>query len=220
MRLFSDVQIFVEKTLGDQVWLTIQVTELPKVSKYAFTGTTKSEDEDLRPQLDIIKNVTPFADYTKTHIYNTVREYYAEKGFLNAEIDVYGKPDTSFRNSVIVYIDVVKNAKVKIATIDIHGNTEMSDRDVLKNMKETRVRTQIKRDNGAPVSVNYSLHATPRGWLAWDVVIEGVSYVKNYRTDFGTEIDQKGLDAVIQRLETQNASGKPDGAVTGGTRAP
>lgn len=82
------------------------------------------------------------------------------------------------------------------------------------------VRTQIKRDNGAPVSVNYSLHATPRGWLAWDVVIEGVSYVKNYRTDFGTEIDQKGLDAVIQRLETQNASGKPDGAVTGGTRAP
>ena len=82
------------------------------------------------------------------------------------------------------------------------------------------VRTQIKRDNGAPVSVNYSLHATPKGWLAWDVVIEGVSYVKNYRTDFGTEIDQKGLDAVIQRLEAQNASGKPDGAVTAGAKAP
>jgi phospholipid transport system substrate-binding protein len=80
------------------------------------------------------------------------------------------------------------------------------------------IRTEIKRDNGAPVSVNYSVHATPKGWLAWDVIIEGVSYVKNYRTDFGAEIEQKGIDAVIQRLETQNASGKPDTAVTAGAK--
>jgi phospholipid transport system substrate-binding protein len=80
------------------------------------------------------------------------------------------------------------------------------------------IRTEIKRDNGAPVSVNYSVHATPKGWLAWDVIIEGVSYVKNYRTDFGAEIEQKGIDAVIQRLETQNASGEPDTAVTAGAK--
>jgi phospholipid transport system substrate-binding protein len=72
------------------------------------------------------------------------------------------------------------------------------------------VRTEVKRDNGTPVPVNYSMRATPQGWKAWDVTIEGISYVKNYRTDFGTEIDQKGIDAVIQRLETQNAAGKPD----------
>jgi phospholipid transport system substrate-binding protein len=67
------------------------------------------------------------------------------------------------------------------------------------------VRTEVKRDNGTPVPVNYSMHATPQGWKAWDVTIEGVSYVKNFRTDFGAEIDAKGLDAVIQRLEAQNA---------------
>jgi phospholipid transport system substrate-binding protein len=87
------------------------------------------------------------------------------------------------------------------------------------NATQATIRTQIKRDNGAPVAVNYSVHATPKGWLAWDVVIEGVSYVKNYRTDFGTEIEQKGLDAVIQRLEAQNASGKPDAAVAPGAKA-
>lgn len=84
---------------------------------------------------------------------------------------------------------------------------------------QATVRTQIKRDNGAPVAVNYSLRSTPKGWLAWDVVIEGVSYVKNYRTDFGAEIEQKGIDAVIQRLEAQNASGKPDAAVSPGSKA-
>ena len=68
------------------------------------------------------------------------------------------------------------------------------------------VRTEVKRDNGTPVPVNYSMRGTPQGWKAWDVTIEGVSYVKNFRTDFGSEIDAKGLDAVIQRLETENAA--------------
>ncbi len=69
------------------------------------------------------------------------------------------------------------------------------------------VRTEVKRDNGTPVPVNYSMRGTPLGWKAWDVTIEGVSYVKNFRTDFGSEIEAKGLDAVIRRLETENAAG-------------
>lgn len=71
------------------------------------------------------------------------------------------------------------------------------------------VRTEIKRDDGTPVPVNYSLRATPSGWKAWDVTIEGVSYVKNFRTDFSAEIDAKGLDAVIQRLESQGTTATP-----------
>ena len=63
------------------------------------------------------------------------------------------------------------------------------------------VRTEIKRSNGTRIPVNYSLRKTPEGWKAWDVVIEGISYVKSFREDFGAEIDQKGLDAVIQRIE-------------------
>ena len=71
------------------------------------------------------------------------------------------------------------------------------------------VRSTVRRDNGSMVQVNYSLHKTPQGWKAYDVQIEGVSYVKSFRTDFGSEIQQKGLEAVIQRLEAQIASGTP-----------
>lgn len=73
--------------------------------------------------------------------------------------------------------------------------------------KVVTVRTEIRRDNGSRVPVNYSLRQTDNGWKAYDVQIEGVSYVKSFRTDFGSEIDQKGLEAVIQRLEQQVASG-------------
>jgi len=73
--------------------------------------------------------------------------------------------------------------------------------------KVATVRTEIRRDNGSRVPVNYSLRRTEKGWRAYDVQIEGVSYVKSFRTDFGSEIQQKGLEAVIQRLEAQVASG-------------
>jgi phospholipid transport system substrate-binding protein len=70
------------------------------------------------------------------------------------------------------------------------------------------VRTEVRRDNGSRVPVNYSMRKTETGWKAYDVTIEGISYVKSFRTDFGSEIEQKGLDSVIQRLETQQSSGK------------
>jgi phospholipid transport system substrate-binding protein len=64
------------------------------------------------------------------------------------------------------------------------------------------VSTTIARDNGTTVPVMYVLHKTPEGWKAWDVKIEGISYVKSFKDDFGAQIDQKGLDAVIARLQS------------------
>ncbi len=71
------------------------------------------------------------------------------------------------------------------------------------------VRTEVKRSNGDRVAVNYYLRKTPQGWKAWDLVIDGISYVNSYRTDFGEQIEAQGLDAVIRRLE----SGERPGAI-------
>lgn len=84
--------------------------------------------------------------------------------------------------------------------------------------KTATVRTEVRRDNGSRVPVNLSMRKTDAGWKAYDVTIEGISYVKSFRTDFGTEIDQKGLDAVIQRLESQQGTGAKN-AQSGGKKA-
>ena len=68
------------------------------------------------------------------------------------------------------------------------------------------VRTLVRRDGGTEVPVNYTLRATPTGWKAWDVTIEGISYVKNFQNDFGTEINEQGLEHLIQRLEAQRGT--------------
>ena len=72
------------------------------------------------------------------------------------------------------------------------------------------VRTEIKRSNGTTVQVNYTLRKVNEVWKAWDVVIDGISYVKSYREDYGAEVDQKGLDAVIARLEAKANSAKSE----------
>jgi phospholipid transport system substrate-binding protein len=77
------------------------------------------------------------------------------------------------------------------------------------------VHTVIRRDDGSTVKVDFALHETPQGWKAWDVIVEGISYVKSFRDDFGSQIEQQGLDAVIRRLQNgekpaaiQNAGAK------------
>ena len=68
---------------------------------------------------------------------------------------------------------------------------------------QATVRTLVTRSSGTVVPVDYRLRKTAEGWKAFDVIIEGISYVKNYRTDLGEEVSKKGLDEVIGRLERE-----------------
>jgi phospholipid transport system substrate-binding protein len=67
------------------------------------------------------------------------------------------------------------------------------------------VLTRMALADGKQIPVDYSLRQTPDGWKAFDVRIEGVSYVQNYRNQFDAEISQKGLDAVIARIRADSA---------------
>jgi phospholipid transport system substrate-binding protein len=62
------------------------------------------------------------------------------------------------------------------------------------------VKTIVKLDNGTKVPVNYGVVMRDAGWMMFDVTIEGISYVRNFRTELNAEIQAKGLDAVIDRL--------------------
>jgi phospholipid transport system substrate-binding protein len=67
------------------------------------------------------------------------------------------------------------------------------------------VKTEMTLADGQVVPVNYSLRQTSNGWRAFDVRIEGISYVQNYRNQFNAEIGANGLDAVIARLRADAA---------------
>ena len=68
------------------------------------------------------------------------------------------------------------------------------------------VKSTVVLENGTKVPVNYGLVRRESGWLMFDVTIEGISYVRNFRTELNSEIQAKSLDAVIARLEGQLAA--------------
>ena len=72
------------------------------------------------------------------------------------------------------------------------------------NDKRTIVRTEVVLDDGKTLAVDYAFRKTKEGdWKAYDVIIEGISYITNYRNQVGAEIQKSSLDALIARLETQ-----------------
>ncbi len=72
------------------------------------------------------------------------------------------------------------------------------------NDKRTIVRTEVVLDDGKTLAVDYAFRKTKEGqWKAYDVIIEGISYITNYRNQVGAEIQKTSLDALITRLETQ-----------------
>jgi len=68
------------------------------------------------------------------------------------------------------------------------------------NEKVTQVRSRVKLSNGKEAPVDYAFHKTADGWKAFDVIIEGISYITTYRNQIMPEVQANGIDSVIQRL--------------------
>jgi phospholipid transport system substrate-binding protein len=66
------------------------------------------------------------------------------------------------------------------------------------------VQSLIKQPAGQPLAVDYSMEKTADGWKVYNVKIEGVSLVENYRGTFNTEIQKNGIDGLIKALAERN----------------
>jgi phospholipid transport system substrate-binding protein len=67
--------------------------------------------------------------------------------------------------------------------------------------KRTTVKTIVRLNDGTKVPVNYEMVKRDSGWMMFDVKIEGISYIRNFKTEINAEIQATSLEAVIERLE-------------------
>lgn len=70
---------------------------------------------------------------------------------------------------------------------------------------DVTVRSEIRQPGGQPIPIDYSMYKTAFGWKVYDVAIDGVSLVTNYRASFSNTIRQNGIDGLIKTLATQSA---------------
>lgn len=72
---------------------------------------------------------------------------------------------------------------------------------------DATVRTEVVQPGGPPIPIDYRMYWDGSEWKVYDVAINGVSLVANYRSTFAAEIRQRGLDALIARLAERNRDG-------------
>lgn len=89
-------------------------------------------------------------------------------------------------------------SKFKNQTIE-YKPLRIADGDTNANVK-----TMILQPGGQPIAVDYSLEKQGDTWKVYDIVIEAVSLVTNYRSQFAQEIRQNGLDSLIKKLADKN----------------
>jgi phospholipid transport system substrate-binding protein len=70
---------------------------------------------------------------------------------------------------------------------------------------EVTVRNHYNRPGGKPVQIDYSMHKADGGWKIYDIVVEGVSLVLTYRSEFDAVVKQEGVDGLIKRLAGKNS---------------
>jgi len=135
--LFENIKITVEKIIDKNIFLNISLSERPRLSRINYTGIKKGGIDDLKEKINLSKgDVVTENDILR--ITTSIKKHYVEKGFLNSEVNLYVKKDTTVANNVVLNVDINKNSKVKIQNINIHGSIKLSESKIKKSMRNTK----------------------------------------------------------------------------------
>jgi len=134
--IYAKVQISIVKVIDDKAWLKITLRQHPRMSEMRFINIKSGEKKDILERLGIVPGhqITPNIINRAEQI---IENYYAAKGFKNAQVKITQHPDLTKENQVILDVDVNKNSKVKVHKIYVEGNEVLSDNKVKRAMKKT-----------------------------------------------------------------------------------
>jgi outer membrane protein insertion porin family len=135
--LFGDVEISATKIIGNKIFLDIYLKERPRLSKFNFTGVSKSQADDIRDEIKLIRG-SQVTDDLISLTTRKVNAFFIKKGYLDVETNITQTDDTLMPNTVILTINVDKKKKVKIEDIVFEGNQEFKPGKLHRAMKETK----------------------------------------------------------------------------------
>jgi len=136
LNLFEDLQIVLDRQVGDGVYLTIKVEESRRLDKIEYEGNKKLKQKDIEKEIDLFKGqvISP-RDLAK--IRRKLNKIYAKKGYLLAQIET-STAATADTDRVNLKIKVDEGSKVQIKAITFHGNEVFPDGKLRKQMKKTK----------------------------------------------------------------------------------
>ena len=135
--LFSDIDFYINKTVGDSIWLELNIRELPKLNDVKFKGLKKSKTEQLIKDNGLTKGKIVNENLITT-TKNYIENKYKKDGFYSTKVTINTILDTTDGNQVNMVVAIDKGDKLKISKIKFDGNEKFSDKKLRSAMKNTK----------------------------------------------------------------------------------
>jgi len=136
-KLFANVSLSATRIEEDKIFLDIHIEELPRLSKFKFTGIKKGKQKELREQIELIRGKV-ITENLLINTKNTVISYFVKKGFLDTEVNIIQENDTSAVNNVILTININRGERVKIKDINFIGNNALKSGKLRRSLGDTK----------------------------------------------------------------------------------
>jgi len=137
LRLFSDINVFVDRETSDGVYLIISVQEYPRLNEVKYIGNEKIKTKNLEKEIIFIRG-----QVISPHVINKavrdIKAKYDEEGYFNATVDVSTRPAD---DNVDLIFTIDEGKKVRIREVVFKGNEKFSNWTLQRQMKETKART-------------------------------------------------------------------------------
>ena len=146
--LFSNIEISIDKIVGETIFIIISLKEYPRLSQFKFKGkkVSKSDVTSLKEELKLMRGRVLTQNLINNSL-NTINDYYINKGFYNVTVGYVTSTDTLAKNSEKLIFNISKGKKIKIKDIIVTGRSK------ILNLKKSLLN---KQDSVYCVS-NYSL---------------------------------------------------------------
>lgn len=144
LRLFTDVQILRDKTVGDVIFLEIKVLERPRLTQYTYRGVKKTYQDELNEQINkhILKGGIVTED-VKTNASREIEKFFIDKGYLDVNASAEEIVDTSRINAVKIIFNVAVDERIKIDDIRFVGNKNISEKRLRKQLDKTKEKKRL-----------------------------------------------------------------------------
>lgn len=140
--LFADVNITIAKTIGDKVFLDVTVEERPRMSRYRFKGIKKSEAQELKDKVNLVRSRV-VTEATKKEAMVRIEKFFVDKGYGDVKVSVRERKDTTAVNSVVLTFTIDKGSKTHINQVTISGNENATESRLKRTLKSTKEVAQI-----------------------------------------------------------------------------
>lgn len=140
--LFNNIDIYITKLEGPNIYIEFNVQERPRLSNLFFKGIRKGEAEELEGKIGIAKSQVITENRRRTAVEN-IKKFYADKGYQQVNVAVQEAIDgTGIGLSILTFI-IDKGKKIKIGDIFFSGNNSVAVNKLKKQMKGTKEMSRL-----------------------------------------------------------------------------